>query len=210
VPTVDWSSSLAPWNSTIEPLRRHFGETWVAYVQSAIAAGITSQSERGKGADRLFDDGVTLCERARYARLRRGGSRWWTDQVGEADTALAKSFWLLMVLGWAPAPAVEAAQEQIELLLSDLDDQEYLALVRGLQLLRLINNPSGRRLKRSLAAPGDRLGYLEAVLGAPWTEELLTQLEKSDTSYLRTMAKRQRLQATIADAGSRTPDMAVG
>lgn len=62
--------------SIVEASRESFGESWASYVIALRAAGIGGKEHRGIGANRLFDASVALCDRARFARLHRGGSNW--------------------------------------------------------------------------------------------------------------------------------------
>src|SRR5262249_19610765 len=76
-----WASEIAPWDLLVEEGRRVWGDYWAFYHIANISGGIKSSTETCKDYSELFDHSISLCCRARYARLRAGNPNWWHQQA---------------------------------------------------------------------------------------------------------------------------------
>jgi len=102
-PPTDWTTSLAPWREFIEQFRDLWGDRRIELEFAAASAGIKSRKEKGAvGAD-LFDPAHNICDRARYARLLAGNSRWWGRQLDAAPRRGEALFVVSLFFAWASA-----------------------------------------------------------------------------------------------------------
>ncbi|WP_147394381.1 NACHT domain-containing protein [Arthrobacter cheniae] len=115
-------------SSITEISREHFGETWAAVSLAIRGAGIKTAVKLPEGSDKLFDSSIPICVRARAARLRRGGTRWWVEQLNDASTSLDRRFWVGMVLMWSSLKNLHELSSQTNEIVGSLSDDEYDAL----------------------------------------------------------------------------------
>ena len=143
-----WSTDLRPWNQLVANLSSAFGPTWATYALSVVASGIRSREQRGAHAKQLFSEETPLCDRARYARLRRGGAEWWIAELSTTKTPHERMFWLLLLLRWAKDEVVQACTPQVEEALAELSEGNFCLLFETLQLM--VASLRTRRAKESL------------------------------------------------------------
>lgn len=101
-----WSRTLVPWNDVVETGRREFGERWAFFELATQGAGIRSTEEKGSGLSDLFDRDAQLCERARYARLRAGNRKWWSEALLRTTNQMDRMFATLVLLSWGSAKTI--------------------------------------------------------------------------------------------------------
>jgi len=134
----DWATTLAPWDAIVEESRLLWGEQWAHYRLANVACGIKSSKETCTDAPNLLDESVSLCRRARYARLRAGAPDWWRRQINAATNRLDDMFLSLVLLTWASASTLVAVADTASPVFERLcidDWQRVIAAVE--QALRL-------------------------------------------------------------------------
>lgn len=94
---TDWP---AWWDHFTTISLKNFGRSWSTYHQAAAAAGIPSKDRLGRGASVMFGKERSLYDRARHARLKRGGRDWWIDQLQSASDHTDEMWWVLLLLSW--------------------------------------------------------------------------------------------------------------
>lgn len=201
-----WMVGLRPWNFLVESLTQSFGKTWAAYGISAVAAGIRSRGERGI-ASQLFDASVPLCERARYARLRRGGPAWWLEQLAKAEDQFDRMYWVLLTLRWGSEGVLRGLLPKIEELLTALDADEYALLFSTLYQSMSVDRVDSRRRPGMVVdhSWSVRLSALVALRGSgTYTRKILSQLEGIEDKAIADLASRMKLASmtTSTRAGS--------
>lgn len=93
----------------VEESRRVLGESWAGCAIALRVAGVRMSFALDPRAKlSMFDPAVPLFDRARAARLKRSGPKWWLDQLELASNRLEERFWAGLVLLWA---SVENLQE---------------------------------------------------------------------------------------------------
>ena len=125
VPSGFWSASLDPWETLTERLRNVFG-TRRSILGLAVGSAINPTGTSTDPAWRnILDHDVPLVRRLRYARLRAGDARWWSEVLAsEPNDIRTAAIAILLATGSSKtlttlAPVIRAAVE--ELTLSDFD-----------------------------------------------------------------------------------------
>lgn len=126
--TLDQRLSPELWSSVAEIAREQFGDTWSTMSMAIRMAGAKTAAEMPGGSDRLFDPGAAICARARAARLRRGGTMWWLEQLKQASTSPERALWAGLVLMWSSAKNLYALSTETSAIVDSLGDLEYVAL----------------------------------------------------------------------------------
>ncbi len=106
--TTAWVTELDPWREVIEKGRSLFGERWAFYELANIAAGITSKSEKASKYNDLLDSKKPLTDRVRYARLRSGSPRWWSETLDRAIQPQERMLCAIVLLSWGSARTIIA------------------------------------------------------------------------------------------------------
>ncbi len=124
-----WANSLQPWDAVVESGRSAFGDHWVFFRLAALAAGIRSTSERGGEYADPFDSKVSLCGRARYARMRAGQTSWWKRQLSVQGTPKGTHlFVLLLCASWASSRTLVELSDALSMALARLDPDSWQVL----------------------------------------------------------------------------------
>ena len=161
-----WSRTLVPWNEVVETGRREFRDAWAFFELAAQAAGIRSIGEKGNGRRDLFDKEAPLCERARYARLRAGNKKWWSDTLLRATDRGDRMFGTLVILSWASAKTIAANAEILAEYLREYNEDE----------LRLIGESIRRIRSSTRSRQRDGLNISEVELGIDCPEQVIAAL----------------------------------
>ena len=121
-----WNHEPLPnlWPQLVEITRARFGDIWPTFIQASLAAGIASK-DRGAVGSSLLDGGLPLVDRARAARLKRGGASWWSEQLRLARTPLELNFVLLMIAKWAPLPIVIELANEFDARVAELTTENF-------------------------------------------------------------------------------------
>ena len=117
------ATQIGPWDDLVEGGRRLFGDQWVFCRIANASAGIHSKHDTCDDASDLHDDGMALCRRARYARLRAGSSAWWQSILDSTNDEMDLGLTLLVFWTWAGPTVIQKllplANEKLETLTSD-------------------------------------------------------------------------------------------
>lgn len=193
--TFDQRRSSELWSSIAEIAREHFGDTWATMSMAIRAAGIRAATQLPDGSDRLFDTRVPVCARARAARLRRGGTKWWLEQLEHASSPLERTFWAGLVVMWASAKNLYELASETSEIVDSLSDDEYDALRAT---IALSSSSSHLRVDRKkldkieLKPFSDRVVVLVAVAFNVDSSKLLYSKRQERREPLRAFLKRRR------------------
>jgi hypothetical protein len=199
----EWTSSLRPWNVLVEAIRKNLGESsWLAYHLATAAAAIRSSSERGRGASSLFDHDVPLCDRARSARLRTGGSAWWSTQFADARSPEDLMFWGLLLMTWGSPKVIENLQDELDEVLQGLPEEEYDLLFNATAELRKQADESSSKFRDRVTLKRDASSRIRAIVAVRYpskvTNRSLAVLAKDPEEVIRRWARRQQLDDTLS------------
>jgi hypothetical protein len=100
-PMIEWATELAPWEAVIEGGRSIWGDRRALNALANLSAGIRSNQESCSSFPNLFDQSSSLARRVRYARLRSGSEKWWTEQIKLITSPNERELALLVCLTWA-------------------------------------------------------------------------------------------------------------
>ena len=139
---AEWSSSVEPWSDVVQQGIIEFGERTRFVELANIAAGIRSTMEMCQDSPDLFDVDRPLVRRARYARLRAGDRKWWSEQLRSASSFDKNWMALLLFSTWAGPRTVEVLTETFDELVASLSPSEWRRLYSTVR--RVINFNSDR------------------------------------------------------------------
>ena len=128
VPRRNWSRTLVPWNNIVETGRRQFGDTWAFCELAVQAAGIKSIEEKGSGLKDLFDRDASLCGRVRYARLRSGNPKWWSDTLLRSSDRLDQMLAVSVLLSWGSTKTIGESAEILAEHLNEWSDNDWFLI----------------------------------------------------------------------------------
>jgi hypothetical protein len=141
----EWATELSPWDNIIEQSRRFFGEQWVHFCLANVSSAIKSRELTCKEYPDLLDHSKSLCKRTRYARLRAGNHRWWSEQFKEEDSEMERCFILLLLLTWGSKKTLLKLLDTITCKLDNLTPVWWLQLADA---LKHITNVSREQINR--------------------------------------------------------------
>ncbi len=136
--SLDWSTQIQPWDTLVEELRRLFGESWSASVLANSSAAIRSSHETGAGHNILVDDSLSLCRRARYARLRSGSPQWWIRQFESVEEPYHRMLASLLYLSWASDKTIDSTIETVQKAFSGMTDAEWQSVIEGIGIAQTV------------------------------------------------------------------------
>lgn len=148
---VEIEPSLDLNRSVVELIRTHYGEHWSAFSLALRSAGIRTKNRATGGNLGLFDRAVPLVDRARSARLRRGGRKWWEDQLANAVGGVEKMFWVGMVLTWSPTRVVDELIVTLETVVSNASEIDLARLRACLRIVYWGASPRADRPRGSVS-----------------------------------------------------------
>lgn len=123
-----WFRSLEPWEQLIGKSHEHFGNRWAHTVLAVEASGIRSAAERAADAGELFDPSVSIVRRARYARLRAGNPRWWSQQIVSSRSGEERVLALAILFARASTRTISGVLEIADPALLKLTAAEFQIL----------------------------------------------------------------------------------
>ncbi|MFF2085449.1 NACHT domain-containing protein [Nocardia sp. NPDC058176] len=121
------------FNIIIESTRSSFGDIWAPMSLAVIAAGMRTKRPVEARDVSMFEPDATLYSRARNARMRRSGVKWWFDQRQKCGSRIDRMFWAALVAMWSPPAILYALADELNYILEDLSDDEFFALRRTLE-----------------------------------------------------------------------------
>ena len=193
--SFDQRRSPELWSSIAEIARNQFGDTWAAMSMAIRTAGIRTVTELPDGSDRLFDTGVPVCARARAARLRRGGTKWWLEQLSHASSSLDRRLWAGLVLMWSSAKNLYELASETNAIVDALSDCEYYALqstIASASSSRPLRADRKKMAEVDLRPFSDRAAVLVALAFRADSSKLLYSTRQERREPLRTFLKDRR------------------
>ena len=108
--------------------RQFDGVPWAAYALALRAAGMPTRTSV-RSASRMFDDSSSLSARAKYARLKRNSTRWWRDQLADADGDCDREmFWAALVLAWTSPSVYNELGRTVERIVDGLSEGQVFKM----------------------------------------------------------------------------------
>lgn len=156
----------ARWTEVAESAQRIFGPCWAAYSIAINLAGARQAWQPHHPSSELFDQTVPICERARAARLRRGGPRWWLAQLSDAETQLDRMFWASLVLMWTSPDNLQSLAGEVNEAVQGFSEDEFYAVSRTLSAAssqRQHRSDRARLERYNLESFSERSGVLIAL-----------------------------------------------
>lgn len=185
------------WNVIVESSRTLFGESWAAYSIALRCAGVSTQYERGRNASQMFAHEVPLCVRARHARYKRSGGKWWENQLSEATNDLERMFWAGVVLLWTSPLDFENCLPLLEDVLSGLHEDDFQRLYRTVKLVgRSETSRSDRKQLKGFNSPqaSARLAALYVVA---------FDVDSSNAAFTPAQAKNDQVDKWLTESFDR-------
>lgn len=144
--TAEWAVEITHWDNLVEKARTLFGEKWVFFHIANIASGIKSKSETCKDFSELFDSSISLCRRARYARLRAGSVTYWRKLFEQATSLIDIMFTILLLITWGSKRTLEKLASLIDIFLNTLSLNNWQQLYNSIEESVLWTQQSAIRL----------------------------------------------------------------
>ena len=132
-PLAEWNTSIEPWDRFVQQGISDFGVRPRFVELANLAAGIRSTEEKCQDSPDLFDAGRPMVRRARYARLRAGSRKWWSEQLRAANNADEVQMALLLFATWAGARTVEQLAQAFDKLVAGLGTSQWRSLYASLR-----------------------------------------------------------------------------
>jgi hypothetical protein len=154
----------------IEAIRTEFGDSWATFALAAAACGIPRHSGVSSAQKTLLDPALPLCDRALAARLWRGRSAWWAEELALATSAQERMFWAVVLVAWGSSNYVTDHLELLDDTLASFDEDEYLLVVAATQTALRGREVHGGRPRSPVSVPdglSDRSAILIAIAFAP-------------------------------------------
>jgi len=140
----EWRKSLEPWDTLVEKCREYFKDEWGIHLLSVIAAGIKSKKEKHEEFDDLHNNSVSLCKRVRCARMKSGNIKYWESQLKDPNDLV---FVLLVFFTWSTPKTINQLLNKIDVIIKNLEEEEYLKLVNSLKKVSTISKFSSLQQK---------------------------------------------------------------
>lgn len=158
---VDFSRNIAPWDDLVEAARSHFGENWNFCVMAAISGGMKYTIEIDERFSSLSDHALSLCKRARAARLKSGNIKYWSEQFISAPKLS-----LLLFFTWATPRAITHLLDEFVAAVNKLVDEDLIDLCRGVAITGEVSplNEAQQREISALASNLTNLPELQFIL----------------------------------------------
>lgn len=125
-----WRSSIDPWDLLVENFIVHFSSNWVAQIIAVIAAGIKSKTETYDDFSDINDNGLSLCKRVRYVRLKSGNSKYWKEHFKNTSDI---TFSLLIFIVWATPKTIMHLYENLSNTVKNLSTEDFLKIDSALK-----------------------------------------------------------------------------
>ncbi|MFB4348624.1 NACHT domain-containing protein [Microbacterium sp. CR_7] len=178
-----------------------FGRSWASCALAVRTAGIPVKDARIPAPENLFDSEVPLYRRVRGARLRRGGPRWWEEQLNLARTDLDRKLWALVMIVWASWENLNSLATHVNDILAELDDDEFNGLLRDCFLIANLTEAKAdrRRLKKlALDAFSSRVAACVAIVTKAPSDSIEASAQLRATQplveFLANLRLRERLE----------------
>jgi hypothetical protein len=127
---TSWRNRIDLWDVLIENGRTILGDCWSLYIISTIAANVKSDTDRDDKFSDIGDLTISLCRRARFARLKSGNVKYWEEQLLNNENIMFK---LLILFTWATPKTIMQLEDTLFPILESLDKVEFIMLVKGIE-----------------------------------------------------------------------------
>jgi hypothetical protein len=159
---VQYRTTLAPWDTLVENGRRIFGGEWCFYILAVTASGIKGRDDDLSGFENIDDDSISLCGRARYARLKSGNVKYWEERFSQKGD---KAFLLLLFMTWATPRVILELYGTVSALLKKQKKSELECIEKALSATAestFFSTASQRLIESSVAKSSeyDQINYL--------------------------------------------------
>lgn len=125
-----WRNSIEPWDVLVESGRSLFNDCWCFFVISVFSAGIKSVVQKYEEFYNLSDSAISLCKRARCARMKSGNAKYWEEQFKDRNNL---QFKLLVFLTWATPKTIMQLNKILLPIIDSLKKDELLQLADGME-----------------------------------------------------------------------------
>ena len=130
---AEWATKITHWDNLVEKARSVYGERWAFFHLANIASGIKSKIESCTGFPDLTDHSVSLCKRARYARLRSGTVSYWKKMFAQENNIMDNMFAVLILITWGSKKTLERLVDLINNFLEKLPDDDWRRLYNSVE-----------------------------------------------------------------------------
>jgi hypothetical protein len=212
-----WATSLAPWDTLVEVARGIYGDRLALFSIANLAAGIKSTTERAPTASEFHDTSVSLCHRARYARLRAGSDTWWIHRLQESPTTMQSLFLTLLWGTWASSTTIMRSLAVFTRFVEALSTDEWSQLYAGVRDAAYTAVRSSRRQLQLTPEHVKRMPVRMATImylrGNPHTDQVLYELNlrnyKGNDVRVLESAQRGAVDAILRGREEWASDVAV-
>lgn len=171
------SAKLVDEVDLVEEIRANFGDSWLLYQFTAI--GVADYAFRPlKSLDNSASD-LPLFRRGLLARNWRGRSSWWADLLTSSN-GKERTFWLLMLLAWAPAQHLRDNALHLDKHLTELSADDYHRLTEALAVIRSIREYRGDRKRGAVKVSVINRRLNEGLYFAVGDAQIKYLIENSD------------------------------
>lgn len=132
----EWKSSLKYWNQLVEETQNSYGDAWISRQIAFVSSNITSSTERGGVDTNIFDASISLCQRTRYMRLRRGQASWWGDQYQSITDVTDLKHFVTALIAWGSEKVITSSIDIINESSIRLNDDDWKDITNTLHLAR--------------------------------------------------------------------------
>ena len=188
-------------DTVAESSRKNFGESWSSRSISIRAAGMIPRTEISNDVTNIFEETIPICSRARVARLRRGGTRWWMEQHNLAKGLLDSMFWVGLVIAWASTKNLYELSSRVNDIVDSLDQDQYKALkttVMGVAGSRERRADRKNTTEVDLRPFSARAAVMVAAIYRADSTNLHSTLKQSRSEPLRSYLKGQQELEAVA------------
>ncbi len=178
--------SFSYWREFFERMRSTFGKTWRECVLTNIAVATKDPSERGAGANSLFNEEYALLDRLRNARRRSRQEVWWERQESEAADANDYGLWVLSAFSWMQPHSLVKIIGTFNRAVRELDDATYAVVLDACQLSGFYARFARSQIDLDGAAWSELDWRTKALLHSRLPED---QSRAAEISFLRSRSK---------------------
>lgn len=126
---LEWRTSVEPWEILVGHASKAFGDQWIFYIIATISSGIKSKTQIFDDHGDIANSSLSLCKRARYARLKSGNVNYWQEQFKIAEEM---PFKLLLFFTWATPNLIVQLLKTINTIINNLSSDSFAKILRGL------------------------------------------------------------------------------
>lgn len=137
----------------IEAIRAEFGDSWATFALAAAACGIPRHSGVRSSHLSLLDPALPLCDRALSARMWRGRSEWWSEQLARANTVQERMFWAVVLVAWGNSKFVSDHVHLLDATLASLHSEDYFLVIAATRAALAARDAHGGRARPTFELP---------------------------------------------------------